>query len=107
MTVKQLICKVETRLKDKDLSGENERIAIQFNLSDKPDDVMYIEILNGALSVMPYEYIDHDAVVTASADLLSDIMDGKESIMDAVTGNKVRVEGNVEKALLVATLIAN
>ena len=71
MTVEQLTAKVYEKLKDKDFGSEMGRLlAIQVNLTGRIGGVFYIEILDGRLSVMPYEYIDRDAVLFYDNDKL-------------------------------------
>ena len=66
MDIDQLIGKFYNRLKKADIAGTEGKVAVQFNLTGKITGVFYIEILNGNVSVMPYEYIDHDAIVSGS-----------------------------------------
>ena len=77
MTVEQLIGKVYNRLKDKDFSGTQGKLAIQVNLSGKITGVFYIEILDGVLSVMPYEYKDRDAEIAVTMTNFDKILTGK------------------------------
>ncbi len=66
MDIDQMIGKFYNRLKKADIAGTEGKVAVQFNLTGKITGVFYIEILNGNVSVMPYEYIDHDAIVSGS-----------------------------------------
>ena len=47
----------------------------------------------------PYEYYDRDAIFTFAPDVLFDIADGRLDPVAAFTEQKLRVEGNFEKAL--------
>ncbi len=105
MTVEQLIGKVYNRLKSKDLSGAQGKLAIQVNLTGKISGVFYIEILSGVLSVMPYEYIDHDAVISLTMTNFDRILSGKLSPQVAFAENKLKIEGNVDKVMLLAELL--
>ena len=53
----------------------------------------------------PYEYFDRDAVFTCSADTLRKLADGKLDPILAVTLQKLKVEGNIDKALRLKDLI--
>jgi putative sterol carrier protein len=105
MTVEQLITKVHNRLNDKDFAATGGKLAIQVNLSGKITSVFYIEILNGVLSVMPYEYNDRDAAITITKTNFEKILSGKLSPQTAFADGKLKVEGNVDKVLLLAELL--
>ena len=66
MAIDQLTAKIYNKLSKANLAGAEGKVAVQFNLTGKVTGVFYIEILNGVPSVMPYEYIDHDAIVSGS-----------------------------------------
>lgn len=65
----------------------------------------YAEVKDGQLSVEPYEYFDRDAMFTCSAETLFKIADGKTDPILAVTLGKLKVEGNIDKALKLKDLI--
>lgn len=79
-------------------------VAIHFNLLDISQD-MYIEVKEGVLSVMPYEYIDRQAAVTVSSDVLDQIFSGKLAIDDAVAKGLAKVEGDMAKFKALEVLI--
>ena len=105
MTVDQLIGKIYNKLSKADIAGTEGKVAVQFNLTGKVTGVFYIEILNGVLSVMPYEYIDRDACVSGSLTNLEKILNGKLVPQVAVAEGKITVEGNVDKVMLLAELM--
>ena len=105
MTVEQMMDKVKTKLVSKDFSGTEGKLAVQVNLTGKTGGVFYIEILNGVLSVMPYEYIDRDASVSLSLTNLDKIVSGKLKASVAIAERKMQVEGNVDKVMLLDTLL--
>ncbi|MGI6181943.1 MAG: SCP2 sterol-binding domain-containing protein [Agathobaculum sp.] len=105
MTVEQLIGKIYNKLSKADFAGAQGRIAVQFNLTGKVTGVFYIEILNGVLSVMPYEYIDHDAVVSGSMTNIEKVFSGKLIPQVAVAEGKIKIEGNFDKVMALAELL--
>lgn len=105
MTVDQLIGKVYNRLSKADISGTQGRVAIQFNLTGKTTGVFYVEILNGVLSVMPYEYIDRDAVVSGPITTIDKIASGKLIPQVALAEGKIQIEGSVDKVMLLEKLV--
>ena len=105
MDIDQLIGKFYNRLKKADIAGTEGKVAVQFNLTGKITGVFYIEILNGNVSVMPYEYIDHDAIVSGSMTNLEKMLTGKLVPQVAIAEGKNKVEGNVDKVMLLAELM--
>ena len=105
MTVDQLIGKIYNELSKADIAGTQGRIAIQFNLTGKVAGVFYIEILNGVLSVMPYEYIDRDACVSGSLTNIEKVLGGKMVPQVAIAEGKLKVEGNVDKVMVLVELL--
>lgn len=105
MKIQQLTEKIYNRLSEKDISYSDGKLAIQVNLTGKIGGVFYIEILNGVLSVMPYEYIDRDALVSIAMTNLEKILSGKLDMHVALTQGKMKVEGNVDKVLLLEQLL--
>lgn len=105
MTVVQMMEKIKTKLSDKNFAGTEGKLAVQVNLTGKVGGVFYIEILNGVLSVMPYEYIDRDAKVSLTITNLDKIVSGKLSASVAIAESKMKIEGNVDKVLMLDMLM--
>lgn len=105
MTVEQIMEKVYAKLNNKDFSGTESKLAVQVNLTGKVGGVFYIEILNGVLSVMPYEYIDRDAAISITITNLDKVLSGKLKASVAIAESKMKVEGNVDKVMLLDTLL--
>ncbi|WP_283675574.1 SCP2 sterol-binding domain-containing protein [Butyricicoccus sp. Marseille-Q5471] len=105
MTVDQLIGKIYTKLSHADISEAEGKVAVQFNLTGKVTGVFYVEILNGVLSVMPYEYIDRDAQVSGTLTNVEKIVSGKLIPQVAIAEGKLAIEGNVDKVMLLAELL--
>ena len=63
------------------------------------------DVKEGQLFVEPYEYYDRDAIFICEADTLMKIADGKLDPILAVTLQKLRVEGNIDKALKFKELV--
>ena len=57
------------------------------------------------MNVEPYEYHDRDAAFTCSADTLFRMAEGKLDPVAAVLRGKLKVEGNIDKALKLKGLI--
>jgi putative sterol carrier protein len=98
--VQALVDKVRNKFSKADLNQFPDKLAIQFNLTGKIDGVFYVEVLDGVLSVMPYEYIDRDVLISATKTNLEKIIDGKLNIQTAISTGKVQIDGNIEKATM-------
>ena len=83
-----------------DVSDIHEHLAFQFNIEDEEaGGAFYVEVKDGQLFVEPYEYYDRDAVFICAPQVLFDIADGRLDPIAAFTEQKLRVEGDLEKAL--------
>lgn len=105
MAIDQLTAKIYNKLSKANLAGAEGKVAVQFNLTGKVTGVFYIEILDGVPSVMPYEYIDHDAIVSGSLTNIEKIFSGKLIPQVAVAEGKIKIEGNFDKVMLLAELM--
>lgn len=79
-------------------------VAVHFNLLDVSEN-MYIEVKEGVLSVMPYEYNDKQATVTASTEILEKIFTGALSMDEAIAAGYVQIEGDAAKFKALEVLI--
>ena len=64
-----------------------------------------MEVKDGVLYVEPYEYYDRDAMFICAPEVLFAIADGTMDPVAAFTEQKLRVEGNIEKALRLKEII--
>ena len=88
-----------------DVSDITEHLAYQFNITGEAEGIFYVEVKDGQLFVEPYEYYDRDAMFTASPDTLKRIAEGKMDPIWAFTMQKLKVEGNIDKALRLKEII--
>ena len=105
MTYSEYFSSVKTKFMGADVSDINEHLAYQFNVLGEGSGVFYVEIKDGQLFIEPYEYYDRDAMFTATAEVFDEIMDGKLDPVVAFTFQKLKVEGNLEKALKISEVI--
>lgn len=99
MTYQEMFEKVKAMLADADVSGVGEHLAFQFNVTGEAAGAFYVEVKDGALHVEPYTYNGYDAAFTLSAETLFKIAARKLDPILAVTLGKLKVEGNITKAL--------
>lgn len=88
-----------------DVSDIREHLAYQFNVIGEGSGIFYIEVKDGQLFIEPYEYHDRDAMFTATAEVFDAIMEEKMDPVAAFTLQKLKVEGNFDKALKLTELI--
>lgn len=106
MTYADFFAEVKGKFMEADVSDVSEHLAYQFNITGEAEGIFYVEVKDGQLYVEPYEYYDRDAMFTASAKTLMKIAEGKQDPIAAVTLQKLKVEGNIDKALKLKELIA-
>ena len=99
MTFAEMFYEVKKRLVKADVGGISEHLAFQFNITGEAEGTFYVEVKDGKLNVEPYEYIDRDVIFTCTAQTLEKIADGKENPMLAVGFGRLKVDGNIDKAL--------
>lgn len=105
MTYADMFSKVKGMMMKADVSTVNEHLAYQFNITGEAEGIFYAEVKEGKLYVEPYEYYDRDAIFICSAETLFKINEGKLDPVLAVTLGKLKVEGNIDKALYLKKLI--
>lgn len=106
MTYAEFFCEFKGRFMGADVSDIREHLAFQFNIEDaEAGGAFYVEVKDGELHVEPYEYYDRDAIFICAPDVLIQIADGEMDPVAAFTAQKLRVEGNIEKALRLRDII--
>ena len=105
MTYEELFQKIKEMFMKADISGIKEHLAFQFNITGEGEVAFYAEVKDGTLYVEPYEYYDRDAIFICSADTLLKLASGKLDPVFAFTVGKLKVEGSLEKAMMLQKLI--
>ena len=105
MTYADMFSKVKGMFMSADVSGIHEHLAYQFNITGEAEGIFYAEVKDGKLFVEPYEYFDRDAMFTCTAETLFKIAEGKTDPVLAFTLGRLKVEGNIDKALRLKDLI--
>ena len=88
-----------------DVSKLGGDMAMQINLTGEGEGIFYAEYNGGKLSVEPYSYDDRDAMLIADAKDFLKIAEGKMDPIQAYFTGKLKVEGNLDKALVVRDLV--
>ncbi|MCM1167347.1 MAG: SCP2 sterol-binding domain-containing protein [Lachnospiraceae bacterium] len=104
MTFDEIMARVKEMAKDVDASG-TDFLAVQVNLTGKDGGVFYVEVKDGKVSAEPYDYHDRSCALTLEPANFVKLMDGKLDPVIAYTTGKLKVEGDLGKALEFSKLI--
>ena len=104
MTFDELLGKVRGIASRADVS-ETDFLAVQVNITGNEPGVFYVEVKDHKVSVEPYEYNDRNCAVTMNMDNFNKLIDGKLDPVVGFTLGKLKVDGDVGKALEFAKLI--
>lgn len=105
MTFQEFFEKAKEKLMQADISDIHENVAYQIDITGEAAGTFYVELKNGKLSVEPYDYHDRDARFTCSAETLIKIASGQLDPVAAFTFRKLKIDGSIEKALLLKKLM--
>lgn len=105
MTYAEFFAEVKGKFLEADISNITEHLAYQFHIIGEAEGDFYVEAKEGKIFVEPYEYYDRDVMFTCKAKTLMDIAEGKLDPILAVTLQKLKVEGSIEKALRLKEII--
>ena len=104
MTHEELVNTVREKMSGIDVSNVP-FIAIQVNITGKDSGVFYIEIKDGKASVEPYDYHDRSCSFTIDQANFLKLINGKLDPVAAYTVGKLKVEGDLGKALEFSKLL--
>ncbi|MDE7366267.1 MAG: SCP2 sterol-binding domain-containing protein [Lachnospiraceae bacterium] len=105
MTYEEFFAMAKETFMKADISDVKEHLAYQFNIIGEAQGIFYVEAKDGELHVEPYEYYDRDAMFTCKAETLIKIAKGELDPVAAFTLQKLKVEGNIDKALKLKSLL--
>ncbi|MCI8966194.1 MAG: SCP2 sterol-binding domain-containing protein [Lachnospiraceae bacterium] len=106
MTYADFFYEIKGKFMGADVSDIHEHLAYQFNIEDEEaGGAFYVEVKDGELYVEPYEYYDRDAMFISSPEVFRKIAEGQMDPVWAFTTQKLRVEGNIDKALKLNDII--
>ena len=103
MTYADMFSKVKGLFMESDVSDISEHLAFQFNITGEAEGIFYAEVKDGVLAVEPY--FDRDAIFICSAETLFKLAEGRLDPSLAFTTGKLKVEGNIDKALRLKQII--
>lgn len=104
MTFEELLEKVRGKMAKVDVKDQP-FLAVQVNISGKNGGVFYVEVKDGKASVEPYEYNDRSCGFTIDQSNFLKLIDGKLDPVAAYTLGKLKVDGDLGKALEFSKLL--
>jgi len=104
MTFDELITKVRTMASGINVQGRN-FLAVQVNITGEQGGVFYVEVKDGKINIEPYEYTDRNCAVTMDLSNFNKLIDGKLDPVFAFTTGKLKVDGDISKALEFSNLL--
>lgn len=104
MTFDALVNKVRKMTSDVDASQMG-FLAVQVNITGDDGGVFYVEVKDGNINVEPYEYNDRNCAITMSNENFNKLIDGKMNPVTGFTLGKIKVDGDVGKALEFANAV--
>ena len=106
MTYADFFYDIKGRFMGADVSDIHEHLAFEFDIEDEEaGGAFYVEVKDGTLYVEPYEYYDRDARFICAPDVLVKIAEGEMDPVWAFTTQKLKGEGNIDKALRLKEII--
>ena len=105
MTYSEYFASVKTQFMGADVSDITEHLAFQFNITGEASGNFYVEVKDGKLYIEPYEYYDRDALFIGTAELFTAIIKGEKDPVAEFLCHKLKVEGNIDKALKLKDII--
>lgn len=106
MTYADFFYEIKNKFMGTDVSDIHEHLAFQFDIEDEEcGGIFYVEVKEGKLYVEPYEYFDRDAKFISSPDTFMKLAEGKMDPVAAFTMQRLKVEGNIDKALRLKEII--
>jgi putative sterol carrier protein len=106
MTYEENFKKLKKILMRANVSKIKGDLAFQFNILGDGEGIFYAEIKDGILSVEPYDYHDRDAIFMATANVFTQLAQGKLNPASAFSNGKLKVEGDLEKAREIQKIIS-
>ena len=104
MKFETVLSKVRKMAETADVSGVD-FLAVQINLTDCDPGVFYVEVKDHKVNVEPYDYHDRNCAITMKSDDFNKLISGKLDPIAAFTIGKLKVDGDVGKALEFSKLI--
>lgn len=80
-------------------------LAVQINLTDQDPGVFYVEVKDHKISVEPYDYHDRNCAISIASDDFNKLISGKLDPVAAFSAGKLKVDGDIGKAVEFSNLL--
>lgn len=104
MKMETILKKLEA-MRDKADISNIDFLAVQVNLTDVTPGVFYVEVKDQQLNIAPYDYYDKSCAITVSSTNFNKLIEGKLDPVVAFTMGKLKVDGDLGKAMEFAGLL--
>lgn len=105
MTYEEIFRTAKNEFLKRDVSSFKQHLAVQIDIVGEGEGAFYVELKDGSLSVEPYEYYDHHVKLIATGEDFLKISDGSLNAVAAYTTGKLRIDGDLGKALELQQII--
>ena len=105
MTYHELVEEVKNSASRMDPARLTDHVAIQVNIEGEAEGAFYIQLMQGNIVVMPYEYYDRDVLLICQATHMLAILNGDMDPMQALADGQIRAEGNIGRLALFGEII--
>lgn len=99
MTYEEIFTKSKELILANDASGIEGHLAVEVDITGEGSGAFYIELKDRNIYVEPYEYYDRDCKLIISGDDFFNICNGSLDSVKAFTNGKLKIEGDIDKAL--------
>lgn len=99
MTYEEIFTKSKELILANDASSIEGHLAVEVDITGEGSGAFYIELKDGNIYVEPYEYYDRDCKLIISGDDFLNICNGSLDSVKAFTNGKLKIEGDIDKAL--------
>ena len=97
MTYEEVVSRARDLYENADDREVFEHIAIQINVREEAEGAFYIEVADRQICVEPYDYYDHDILITVDTQVILDILENRLEYKKALENGMLRIEGNPYK----------
>lgn len=104
MNLETVISKVHKLAADADVSNVD-FLAVQVTLTDCDPGMFYVEVKDHKVNVEPYDYHDRNCAISMKSDDFDKLISGKLDPVAAFTVGKLKVDGDIGKALEFSNLL--
>ncbi len=104
MTYEEILEKTKKVVLANDLSDIKGHLALEVDITGEGEGAFYIELKDGKVSIEPYEYYDRDCKLIISGENFLKICDSSLDPVRAFTTGKLKIEGDIEKALEISRI---